>query len=218
MKHLLIILIFLNFLFSCQNKYHKKLVSIDEYKDNSIETKFCKINYRYPILKLNNKKLTKLNDSISNYINKQINNFIKNSKNDSNLLKSQKRKYKMIINTQEYVTNYGTASILITTYKYNFGAHGNYTYKTFNYDLAFRKFMNLNDIIKTTTKDLNDLNLLLKQNFNNKNCFTKKPTIDKNFKLFIIKQDSLTFLFPPYKLGPYACGLASVSVAIDELP
>lgn len=205
---------------ACNNaEEQKKVISIDEFVDNTLENKLCLINYRYPVFRFNGEKINPLNDSISHYFDKQINSFLSLAKKDSSLLLQEKKKYRMDMEATQFVTNFGTVSVLITAYKYTLGAHGNYTYKAYNYDMAYNKFMKLSDVVSTAdNKKFTELNQMLNRNFNKKDCFTKAPVIDKNFELFLIKQDSVIFLFPPYELGPYACGLASVGVAIDELP
>jgi len=110
-------------------------------------------------------------------------------------------------------------SILMETYSYALGAHGFTALHTYNFDIEQNRFLSINDLLDFSKPDnILQLNKILKDHFENpEGCFNDTPTADGNFELFGIEPENLVFFYEAYELGAYYCGIARVSVPIEEL-
>lgn len=222
-KYLIIIISILTFL-ACNNvNVNKNEVSADQINQKTIETKYYKIDYNSVVFKKNSNPINIVNDSVNNFINSEIKAFTKSIDIDiKEIIDSNEinAKYELNINTNNYITTFGYVSIVFEIYSYTLGAHGNSTFKSINYDIINNKFVSLNDISKIEDKiNLGKFNSLLNKYFvNTDSCFTKKPSIKKDFNTFSIQEDSIVVYFAPCELGAYACGSSKVYIPIKELP
>lgn len=118
----------------------------------------------------------------------------------------------------------GQDSILsyqVTTDCYLGGAHGSYIVQYLNFDIASGKLLNINDVVPQE-KEPEVLMAMVEQL-----CidWDAKDLVDLQEKTgitmlsdlyltnnFLLKNDSITFLFNQYEIAPYAAGLISVTV------
>lgn len=106
-------------------------------------------------------------------------------------------------------------------------AHPNNYSKVFNFDPVNNKEIILSDVFKTNLDYLNTLSKLCRE-YLYKNLESKLPgiknTIDDgtaanevNFSNFLIGKDSLTIIFDPYKVAPYAAGTQKIQIPFSKL-
>ncbi len=211
-----------------ETKAHDKLnktISVNQILNKIIETKYYKIETNSVEFFKNDKSII-LNDTIKNYVEKTIKAFEKQANEYVRGMPKEMLggfvngvKYNLNIKTEHYITTYGTISVLIQDYQNFMGAHGSTSYKIFNFDLLSNKTITLSEFANLKSgSNLDKFNKLLVKHFNRQDCFDRDPKIDENYSNFIIKEDSITVFFGEYELGPYACGIPSVDIPIEELP
>lgn len=149
-----------------------------------------------------------------------------NSKNGSETLPSFE--YKVI---SEVTGNKKYISVLINTYIFNGGAHGNTTLITFNYNTETNK---IDNIITATGLSIDDISAYCRKNLyarlitNNKNVSTPNEEIDMkeminsgafpqlgNFEIFTLYKNKVNVYFEPYAVAPYAYGIQKVEMEIQ---
>ena len=119
-------------------------------------------------------------------------------------------------------------SVLINTYVFNGGAHGNTNLASFNYDVAESKFI---DIQQATGMSYNDIssncrNTLYKRLIENDKTGMPPSEQDSiremintgafpqagNFQIFTIDGNKVYVWFEPYSVAPYSYGIQKVQV------
>jgi hypothetical protein len=217
-----ILVISLFSLMSCSDN-NKNEISADEILEKTIESKYYRISNNSVVFKKNGEPIKVINDSIDSFIKSEIRIFINSIDDDiKELIDNDETsgKYRLNIVTEHFITTYGFISTIIELNHYTLGAHGNSVFKSINYDIVNKKFINLSDLFNTNDNNkLEQFNKLLNRYLvNTDSCFTIKPEIDNSFNTFTIQEDSIAVYFAPYELGAYACGSAEILIPINELP
>ncbi len=107
-------------------------------------------------------------------------------------------------------------SLRITVYTFQGGAHGMTEFYAFNYDVKRRQFLEPDQILDFGK--YREINELLKKNFvNTDSCFTDVPTLENGLAALNVTAETVCLTYPPYVLGPYACGYAQVVIPRSEL-
>lgn len=141
----------------------------------------------------------------------------------------------------EYSESFGIAyasenilSISLTIFIYSSGAaHGNFIFETLNFDTRDTLIkIRLDDLFKVDCNYLERISELTIQQLcrehwektgedaddNTIECFRNGASPNAaNFENFLITDKGLTFLFPPYQVGPYAMGSWTVEIPYFEL-
>jgi len=125
------------------------------------------------------------------------------------------------VNNIQYNAN-GFVVIENNTYAYMGGAHGNYAGIYYNYDVANKKLLKLDDVIAI---DSNSLQKILEQCFRKDyNLPESKPLTEIIFEKqlattdnFYITEKGLGFLYNPYEIASYAQGQMEVFVPYNLL-
>ena len=208
------------------SKFSRKYetVSIDENLDY-LQTKIC-----YPQFE----NVPELNKRIENTILSNWKSFKSYSKTEWNDIVALNNRGNSKLPPFEYNVSFevtGTKniiSVLINTYIFNGGAHGNTNLVSFNYDAAEGKFI---DIQQATGMSYNEIssncrNTLYKNLIDNDK--TGMPPKEKdsmremintgafpqagNFEIFTVDGAKVYVLFEPYSVAPYAYGIQKVQV------
>lgn len=106
-------------------------------------------------------------------------------------------------------------------------AHPNNYSKVFNFDPVNNKEIIISDVFKTNSDYLNILSKYCReylyinlepQWFDIKNMIDEGTApSENNFKNFTINKDSLTIIFDPYQVAPYAAGTQKIKIPFSEL-
>ncbi len=212
MKKLILLLVASLILTSCSNLKKEKTINVNVYKEQTLENKYCIAKFNYPKYSVNNTPLLGLNNTIANYIDTVIDKNIHIAKKDSSIIKKYKEKYKLVINTNDFITSFGTISVLVKSSFYSpSDSLKSVNIKTFNYDLENNKYMNISDVISFEQNKINQLKNIL-YNKNN-NCSFNNLNLNKNYNLFLIDEDSIHFLFKQNIIK-----YCNLPVAINNLP
>lgn len=145
--------------------------------------------------------------------------------------KSSLPPYEYIVKTQIETSSPNYISVLINSYVYNGGAHGNTTLISYNYNIKTGKYEN---ILTVTGMDINKIseisrNQLYDRLINNNKDISSPSQIDDlkeminmgafpqigNFEIFTIAKKNLTIYFEPYSVAPYSYGIQSVNLKIE---
>lgn len=145
--------------------------------------------------------------------------------------KSSLPPYEYIVKTQIETSSPKYISVLINSYVYNGGAHGNTTLISYNYNINTGKYEN---ILTVTGMDINKIseisrNQLYDRLINHNKDISSPSQIDDlkemintgafpqigNFEIFTIAKKNLTIYFEPYSVAPYSYGIQSVNIKIE---
>jgi hypothetical protein len=105
-------------------------------------------------------------------------------------------------------------SLRLTVYTFSGGAHGMTVYHAFNYDPRARKFLDNEELLDYARKQEIEERLSARLD-NAGGCFTDSPTLDATTVINFTTRD-MVFTYPPYALGPYACGPAEIILPLEE--
>lgn len=149
-----------------------------------------------------------------------------NSKNGSQALPAFE--YKVI---SEVTGNKKYISVLINTYIFNGGAHGNTTLITYNYNTETNT---IDNIVTASGMEINEISNICRKSLytklitNNKNIVTPNDEVDMkeminsgafpqlgNFEIFTLYKNKLNVFFEPYSVAPYAYGIQKVEIDIQ---
>lgn len=129
--------------------------------------------------------------------------------------------------TIEYASfgNNRVASYVFTTYEDTMGAHPNAYVRTFVFDLQTGLQLSLGDLFTPNSNYLATLSsksrkaLLerLGEEANTEYLNSGTTPEELNFQSFLIEENQLTIIFPPYQVGPWAIGTQTVSIPFVEL-
>lgn len=212
--------------------FHSRLNA--EYKtiDISENISYLKTKIKYPEFT----KYSKLNRYISNTVNSNYKNFKSYSKNEwgqINTINSH-NDLETKLPPFEYNTTFEVSksdqviSVLLNTYIFTGGAHGNTTLISLNYNVKENKFINIVQASGLTideissisrkylTKKLIDDNKALKniadkdfmQEMINTGAFPQAG----NFEIFCVDGKKVYVYFEPYSVAPYAYGIQKVQI------
>ena len=199
-------------------------VTIDE-KISYLDT-----NIKYPKFD----KQTDLNKRIENSIISNWNSFKSYSKTEWEDITSLNNRGNSKLPPFEYLVTYevsGTKniiSIIINTYIFNGGAHGNTTLTAINYDTSKKAYIN---IIQATGMNYNEISSIVRNNLykrlidNNRNSLTssEKDSLREmintgafpqagNYEIFSVDGPKVYSWFEPYSVAPYSYGIQKVQV------
>lgn len=115
-----------------------------------------------------------------------------------------------------------TQSIIIEGYQYTGGAHGLPFYKTFVFDKKSGDLISLEDIFTVNAdKYLAELSAQAIAQFNEElgdSFFAEGADPNpSNWTLWYINGEELTFIFPPYQVGPYAAGKLELVLPLSDI-
>jgi len=199
-------------------------VTIDE-KISYLDT-----NIKYPKFD----KQTDLNKRIENSIISNWKSFKSYSKTEWEDITSLNNRGNSKLPPFEYLVTYevsGTKniiSIIINTYIFNGGAHGNTTLTAINYDTSKKAYIN---IIQATGMNYNEISSIVRDNLykrlidNNRNSLTssEKDSLREmintgafpqagNYEIFSVDGPKVYAWFEPYSVAPYSYGIQKVQV------
>jgi len=112
-------------------------------------------------------------------------------------------------------------SVIARVYTYSGGAHGMTYHKSWNYDKNNRRFLSLQDYVRTEAqfrKLKNDIREVIWNNpeidssAKNANWFDRGLAHPNDIKAWNIDGDKLVVTFDPYQIAPYSAGWIVVSV------
>jgi hypothetical protein len=203
--------------------YSYKTVEISE-KQNYLTT-----NIKYPEFE----KLPELNKRIANTVNSNWKNFKSYSKSEweeivalNNRGSSKLPSFEYLV-TYEVTGNKDLVSVLLNTYIFSGGAHGNTNLATFTYDTKTGKFI---DIVQATSMSYNEISSVCRNTLYKKLIDTGKkiPPAEEdsmremintgafpqagNFELFTVEGSKVYAWFEPYSVAPYSYGIQKIQV------
>ncbi len=203
--------------------YSYKTVEISE-KQNYLTT-----NIKYPEFE----KLPELNKRIANTVNSNWKNFKSYSKSEweeivalNNRGSSKLPSFEYLV-TYEVTGNKDLVSVLLNTYIFSGGAHGNTNLATFTYDTKTGKFI---DIVQATSMSYNEISSVCRNTLYKKLIDTgkKMPPAEEdsmremintgafpqagNFELFTVEGSRVYAWFEPYSVAPYSYGIQKIQV------
>jgi hypothetical protein len=203
--------------------YSYKTVEISE-KQNYLTT-----NIKYPEFE----KLPELNKRIANTVNSNWKNFKSYSKSEweeivalNNRGSSKLPSFEYLV-TYEVTGNKDLVSVLLNTYIFSGGAHGNTNLATFTYDTKAGKFI---DIVQATSMSYNEISSVCRNTLYKKLIDTGKkiPPAEEdsmremintgafpqagNFELFTVEGSRVYAWFEPYSVAPYSYGIQKIQV------
>ena len=200
-----------------------KTVEISENLD------YLKTNIMYPEFE----KLPELNKRIANTVNSNWKNFKSYSKTEWNDIVALNNRGSSKLPSFEYLVTYEVTgnrniiSVLLNTYIFSGGAHGNTNLVSFTYDKKAGKFI---DILQATSMSYNEIssicrNTLYKKLIDNKK---KMPPAEEdslremintgafpqagNFEIFTVDGNKVYAWFEPYSVAPYSYGVQKIQV------
>ncbi len=209
-----------------QFKFNKKYQTIEV--DEKLDYLDSKIKYpqfeNYP----------ELNKRIENTVLNNWKSFKTYSKSEWNEIIRLNNRGSSKLPPFEYLVNYEVSgnrdniSIILNTYIYNGGAHGNTSLTTFNYDCKEKKYI---DILTASDMTYNEISSVCRNQLYKKLIEDNKeglPPAEKdsmremintgafpqagNFELFTIDGSRLYVWFEPYSVAPYSYGVQKIQV------
>ena len=203
--------------------YSYKTVEITENLD------YLKTNIKYPEFE----KLPELNKRIANTVNSNWKNFKSYSKTEWNEIVALNNRGSSKLPSFEYLVTYEVTgnkdlvSVLLNTYIFSGGAHGNTNLATFTYDTKAGKFI---DIVQATSMSYNEISSVCRNTLYKKLIDTgkKMPPAEEdsmremintgafpqagNFELFTVEGSRVYAWFEPYSVAPYSYGIQKIQV------
>ena len=175
-----------------------------------------------------------LNKRIENTILSNWKNFKSYSKTEWNDIAALNNRGTSKLPSFEYLVNFEVTgnkdiiSVLLNTYVFNGGAHGNTTLSTLNYDVASKKYIHIQQASGLTYNEISSVcrNQLYKRLIDdNKNGLppAEKDSMREmintgafpqagNFELFTVDGSKVYAWFEPYSVAPYSYGVQKVQV------
>ncbi len=134
--------------------------------------------------------------------------------------------YEMDITYQQFSHSDAITSLVLTTYQFTGGAHGNTTYQTYTFDLQSGTVIALDDLFTDTSAALALIDPIVEADITQKigadaidADWLKQGTGTNpdNYRSFALDGDNLVFYFPPYQVAFYAAGTQVVSIPLAQL-
>lgn len=203
--------------------YAYKTVEITE-NQNYLST-----NIKYPEFE----KLPDLNKRISNTVNSNWKNFKSYSKTEWDEIVALNNRGSAKLPSFEYLVTFEVSgnkdiiSVLLNTYVFSGGAHGNTNLATFTYDTKAGKFINILDATSMSYNEISSVtrNTLYKKLIDNnkKMAPAEEDSLREmintgafpqagNFELFTVDGSKVFAWFEPYSVAPYSYGIQKVQV------
>lgn len=111
-------------------------------------------------------------------------------------------------------------SVIINEHSYTGGAHGNTQVYSVVMDLSKNKTYKLSDFF--TGSPLMSVQALIREklrdNIDFHDFIDDGTAEEKDFEIFSINNEEITFYFPPYQVAAYAFGTQEVSIPLGNLP
>jgi hypothetical protein len=126
-----------------------------------------------------------------------------------------------------------TVSYVFQIFSDTLGAHPNTTYKTFTFDTATGKLLDIKELFAPGANYLSTLHDLAATKLPGQIAAAEQVDVaqidagmldagitptDANFSNFYFDGSNFVLLFPPYQVGPYVLGLVTLSVPSSEVP
>ena len=204
--------------------YSYKTIEISEKQE------YLKTEIKYPEFE----NLPELNKRIANTVNSNYKNFKSYSKNEWDEIVALNNRGSSKLAPFEYIVSFevtgnrNIVSVLLNTYIFSGGAHGNTNLATFNYDTQTVKFI---DIIQASSMTYNEISSVCR-NYLYKTLIdddkSGMPPSEKdsmremintgafpqagNFELFTVDGNKLYVYFEPYSVAPYSYGIQKIQV------
>jgi hypothetical protein len=130
------------------------------------------------------------------------------------------------ITPEDFTYGSDTRSILFTISDYTGGAHPNTYYKTFVFNLAQERQITLDDLFTDTTSALALVSPIVQQHVIDQlgGDYTDSQWLEDgtgtnpdNYQNFVLTEEGLIFVFPPYQLAAYAAGSFRVTISYEML-
>lgn len=217
---------------SLPGSFDRKSKFKQKYQTISVEEKlnYLESDIKYPQFE----DIPELNKRIENTILSNWKNFKSYSKGEWNEVVALNNRGSSKLPPFEYVVTYevsGTKniiSVLLNTYVFNGGAHGNTSLTSINYDSSSKKYIN---IITATDMSYNEIssicrNYLYKKLIDDNKA--KLPLSEKdsmremintgafpqagNFEIFTVDGSKVFVWFEPYSVAPYSYGIQKIQV------
>lgn len=196
----------------------------------SEELDFLKTNIKYPEFE----GLTELNKRISNTIMSNWKSFKSYSQTEWNEIFELNNRGSGKFPSFEYLVTFDVSnsdnivSVLLNTYIFNGGAHGNTNLAAFNYDVSTSKFINIQQASGMTYNDISSIvrNKLYKKLIEDDKTGLPPSEQDSiremintgafpqpgNFEIFTIDENKIYVYFEPYSVAPYSYGIQKVQI------
>ena len=204
--------------------YNYKTVSVSE-KSDYLET-----NIKYPEFE----GLPELNKRISNSVLSNWKSFKSYSKSEWNEIAQLNNRGNGKLSPFEYNVSYEVSgnsdiiSILLNTYIFNGGAHGNTSLTALNYEIESGKYVNANQASGLSYNELSSIcrNYLYKKLIEDDKSGMPPSEQDSmremintgafpqagNFEIFTVDGNKVYIWFEPYSVAPYAYGIQKIQV------
>ena len=207
-------------------KFSRKyqMISVDEKLD------YLESSIKYPQFE----NLPELNKRIENTVISNWKNFKSYSKSEWESIVSLNKRGNTKLPAFEYTVNYEATgqkdiiSILINTYIFNGGAHGNTSLTTINYRVSTKQYINIRQITDMNYNEISSIcrNKLYKKLIDdNKAGLTpsEKDSIRAmintgafpqagNYEIFTVDGPKVFVYFEPYSVAPYSYGIQKVQI------
>ena len=180
-----------------------------------------KIEINYPFIS----GLDDFNQKVEDIINNELEEFKKISLENDQAVKeidpesyaAYPREYSLVIGYETGLVDSKTISVVFNIYSFTGGAHGASYYATLNYDVENKKEIKLADIFEGQTDYVQKISDYcmpkLKQQITERTESQYSGWVEsgagpdeKNFSVFMIKENSIVFYFAQYQVAAYAIG------------
>lgn len=127
--------------------------------------------------------------------------------------------YEANIGFQIKENTFGVLSIILQTYTYEGGAHGNTSWDTYNIELKNHTLLNFDSVFNENARDYFNMkvNDLITASENNSRkvlntsgdpvLFFGNPDVNIDNAVMYFEGDNVVFVFPLYELAPYSSGM-----------
>lgn len=178
--------------------------------------------------------LTELNKRIANTVVSNWKNFKTYSKSEWNEIAALNNRGNGKLAPFEYVVTYEVSgnsnivSVLLNTYVFNGGAHGNTSLISLNYDISTGKYINIQQATELTYNEISEIcrKQLYKELIEDNKSGMPPAEKDSmremintgafpqagNFEIFTVDGINVYALFEPYSVAPYAYGIQKVQI------
>lgn len=204
--------------------YSYSTIEISERQD------YLKTEIKYPEFE----NLPELNKRIANTVNSNYKNFKSYSKSEWDEITALNNRASSKLAPFEYLVSFEVSgsnniiSVLLNTYIFSGGAHGNTNLAAFNYDIQSGKFI---DILQASSMTYNEISSICRNYLYKKLIDEDKngmPPSEKdslremintgafpqagNYELFTLDGNKLFVYFEPYSVAPYSYGIQKIQV------
>lgn len=189
-------------------------------KEISGQTDFSETKISYPVFEGSEYK--KLNKEIESFVLSSSEKFEEGSR----LLAEEYKMYSMELGTKSdfqldtmaVVQDKNITSVLLSVWYYELGAaHGNFVFKSFNYDSSSQKFIKITDVTDLSLEEISQecrRQLLQEENADHSMVISGTTPYIENFSSFTVEKNRIRIYFDPYAVGPWATGTHEVIIEI----